>query len=76
LNTPINILKIALFISAIFLFNSMLFCQKNTLELLPGSEKFEFNESTGIHRLIGSVNFIYQGNTMYCDSAHYKEKSQ
>ena len=76
MNTPINILKIALFISAIFLFNSMLFCQKNTLELLPGSEKFEFNESTGIHRLIGSVNFIYQGNTMYCDSAHYKEKSQ
>jgi lipopolysaccharide export system protein LptA len=72
----IYITKIALIISAIFLFHYQFFAQNNTLELLPGADKFEFNQTTGIHRLIGSVNFIYQGNTMYCDSAHYKEKSQ
>lgn len=27
-------------------------------------------------RLIGNVNFLYQGNKMYCDSAHYFEKKQ
>ena len=47
--------------------------QDDFLELLPGSERFIYNEKTGVHRLIGSVNFKYQGNTMYCDSAHYHE---
>jgi lipopolysaccharide export system protein LptA len=50
--------------------------QKNILELLPGSEKLGYNEKTGAHRLVGSVNFNYQGNTMYCDSAHYFEKNK
>jgi hypothetical protein len=50
--------------------------QKNILELLPGSEKLGYNEKTGAHRLVGSVNFNYQGNTMYCDSAHYFEKTK
>lgn len=50
--------------------------QKNVLELLPGSEKLSYNEKTGMHRLVGTVNFIYQGNKMYCDSAHYYDKSQ
>lgn len=70
------IFKIALIIGAIFLLNYQVNAQKNTLELLPGSDTFEFNQKTGTHRLIGSVSFIYQGNTMYCDSAHYKEQLQ
>ena len=70
------IFKIALIIGAIFLLNYQANAQKNTLELLPGSNTFEFNQKTGTHRLIGSVSFIYQGNTMYCDSAHYKEQLQ
>lgn len=50
--------------------------QKNVLELLPGSDKLGYNEKTGAHRLVGNVNFIYQGNKMYCDSAHYLDKTQ
>jgi len=69
----IHIVKIALFFGAIFLFKTIVFSQDDMLELLPGSDKFIYNEKTGVHRLIGSVNFKYQGNTMYCDSAHYKE---
>ena len=30
----------------------------------------------GVHRLVGTVSFAYQGNTMYCDSAHYNEKAK
>lgn len=74
----IYILKIALITSAIFLLNQQGNAQGNILELLPGVDKFEYNEETGIHRLFGSggVNFIYQGNTMYCDSAHYWSKTE
>lgn len=43
------------------------------LVLLPGSEKIYFDKATQTHRLVGSVSFTYQGNTMYCDSAHYRE---
>jgi DNA-dependent RNA polymerase auxiliary subunit epsilon len=68
-----NIFKIALLLGAIFLFKTAVFSQNDMLELLPGSEKFIYNEKTGVHRLIGTVNFKYQGNTMYCDSAHYHE---
>lgn len=71
-----NILKIALAIGAFFLLPTLVLAQKNILELLPGSDKLGYNEKTGAHRLVGSVNFIYQGNTMYCDSAHYFDKSQ
>jgi len=48
--------------------------QKDILELLPGSETLEYDDATGVHRLIGNVNFTYQGNVMYCDSAHYIER--
>lgn len=58
------------------MFPEFLGAQKNILELLPGSEKLGYNEKTGAHRLVGSVNFSYQGNTMYCDSAHYFDKTQ
>ncbi len=70
-----HILKFALFIGAFFL-HAHLFAQNNILELLPGSEKVIYDERTGIHRLLGNVNFTYQGNTMYCDSAHYQEKQK
>lgn len=67
-----DIFKIALIVGAIFLFK-VAAAQEDFLELLPGSERFIYNEKTGVHRLIGTVNFKYQGNTMYCDSAHYHE---
>ena len=67
--------KFALIFSAFFL-RGFLFSQNNVLELLPGSEKIIYDEKSKKHRLIGSVNFIYQGNTMYCDSAHYQEKQK
>lgn len=70
------ILKIALILSAFFLNQYSAVAQKGILELLPGSEKLGYNEKTGAHRLVGSVNFTYQGNTMYCDSAHYFDKTQ
>jgi lipopolysaccharide assembly outer membrane protein LptD (OstA) len=50
--------------------------QGKTLELLPGSEKLGYDSKSGAHRLVGTVNFVYQGNTMYCDSAHYFDKQQ
>jgi lipopolysaccharide export system protein LptA len=59
-----------------FFFRGGLFCQNNMLELLPGSEKVVYDEKSKKHRLIGTVSFIYQGNTMYCDSAHYQEKQK
>ncbi len=59
-----------------FFFTGFLFAQKNILELLPGSEKVYFDKKSGLHRLVGTVSFNYQGNTMYCDSAHYKEKNK
>jgi lipopolysaccharide export system protein LptA len=45
------------------------------LQLLPGTEKIYAIEN-GVHRLVGTVSFTYQGNTMYCDSAHYNEKAK
>jgi len=42
------------------------------LQLLPGTEKI-YAIQNGIHRLVGTVSFTYEGNTMYCDSAHYNE---
>jgi lipopolysaccharide export system protein LptA len=68
----INSWKIALFIGAFFLIQGVQ-AQGNLLELLPGSEKIIVDREKGLIRLIGNVNFRYQGNTMYCDSAHYKE---
>lgn len=50
--------------------------QNNILELLPGSERLEYDKESGTHRLYGNVSFKYQGNTMYCDSAYYQEKHE
>lgn len=63
-------------ISALFLLSNIATAQDDILELLPGSETLEYDENTGIHRLIGNVSFIYQGNKMYCDSAHYFERKR
>ena len=59
------------FILSAFFLKEGLHAQGNILELLPGTEKVIFDQKTGQHRLLGTVNFTYQGNTMYCDSAHY-----
>lgn len=45
-------------------------------ELLPGSSELVYDAKTGIHKLLDGANFIYQGNTMYCDSAYYLEKNK
>ena len=61
--------------SAIFLFSNNVWSQKDILELLPGSYKLVYNEETGAQKLVGGgVNFKYQGNTMYCDSAYFFAK--
>lgn len=62
--------------SAFFLMALKVSAQNNILELLPGSERLEYDKKTGIHKLFGNVNFKYQGNIMYCDSAYYYQKSE
>lgn len=42
-------------------------------ELLPGSSTLIYDEKAGVHKLLDGANFVYQGNTMYCDSAYYFE---
>lgn len=69
-------MRSALIISALFLLSVQSYAQKDALELLPGSKVLKFDEETGIHRLLGNVSFKYQGNTMYCDSAHYHERKK
>lgn len=69
-------IKSALFIGALFLVSHQSFSQEDVLELLPGANTLEYDENTGIHRLLGNVNFIYQGNKMYCDSAYYFERDK
>lgn len=49
---------------------------QSLLELLPGAEELSYDEKTGIQRLRGNLNFTYQGNIMFCDSAHYKPRTQ
>ena len=71
-----NILKGALLIGAFFLLDGNVFSQNDVLELLPGAKTLEYDTRTGVHRLIGNVNFLYQGNNMYCDSAHYFERQK
>jgi lipopolysaccharide export system protein LptA len=70
-----KILISALFLSAFFL-TTTLFGQNNILELLPGSERLEYDQKTGIHSLYGNVNFRYQNNVMFCDSAHYHQRTE
>ena len=67
-------MRFTLLIGFVFALNVLL--SQGKLELLPGSEKIYFNKATQTHRLVGTVSFIYQGNTMYCDSAHYREKDK
>lgn len=70
-----KISKIALHLSAIFLFSIASWGQKDVLELLPGAYKLIYNESNGAQRLVGGgVSFVYQGSTMFCDSAYYFDK--
>ncbi len=70
----LEILKTALVLSAFFFPYSLVWAQENSLELLPGSEKLGYHRQLGYQYLVGGVNFRYQGNTMYCDSAHYYDK--
>jgi len=69
------IIKTALVFFAVF-FISKVIAQKYPIVLLPGSQKVEYNKRTGEHKLLGTVNFTYKGNRMYCDSAAYNEKTQ
>lgn len=59
-----------------FVFAVSVLLSQGKLELLPGSKKIYFNKATQTHRLVGTVSFTYQGNTMYCDSAHYREQDK
>jgi len=74
-NQKLNIRKTAQIIFAVFFVTSVL-SQKYPIVLLPGSQKIEYNKKTGEHKLLGTVNFTYKGNRMYCDSASYNEKTQ
>lgn len=70
----IRILKhFALFIGALFFWMSSF--GQGRLQLLPGTQKI-YAIQNNVHRLVGSVSFEYQGNTMYCDSAHYNDKAK
>ena len=68
-------MKSALLGCALFLLPTQNFAQ-SILELLPGAKKMIMDENSNKLRLIDNVNFLYQGNKMYCDSAHYYEKRQ
>lgn len=75
MNSFIGIFRqIALVTSAIFLCFQV-FSQAFG-ELLPGSSSLIYDERTGVHKLLDGANFVYQGNTMYCDSAYYFEKNK
>lgn len=68
-------MKSALLGCALFLL-PMQSLSQSILELLPGAKKMVMDENSNKLRLLGNVNFLYQGNKMYCDSAHYFEKKQ
>jgi lipopolysaccharide assembly outer membrane protein LptD (OstA) len=65
----------ALFVSAFFLSHNYM-AQKDVLKLLPGSKKANYFEENDLLKLEGDVNFEYQQNTMFCDSAYYFETAQ
>lgn len=75
LKPTIYIFRFMIFSITFCLFSNSLWGQ-NILELLPGAEKLVYNEKTGAQRLIGNVNFKYQGNKMYCDSAYFYDRTQ
>jgi lipopolysaccharide export system protein LptA len=62
--------------SAIFLWSTASFAQKDWFELLPGSERLSYDSKSGLERLTGVICFTYQGNIMYCDSAHLKRSTK
>lgn len=70
------ILKIALLVSAIFVFEHFSFAQGDWMELMPGSKRLSYDERSGLERLTGNLVFKYQGNIMYCDSAHLKRTTR
>lgn len=69
-----QIMRSALIVSAFFL--SHLSLAQNIIELLPGSDRLEYDKKSGAHRLYGNVNFKYQSNVMYCDSAFYYQRTE
>ena len=70
-----QIIHYVLFVSAFFLSHNYL-AQKDVLKLLPGSKKATYFEENDLLKLEGDVNFEYQQNMMYCDSAYYFENAQ
>lgn len=66
-------MRFAFFLIALVCWGSLF--SQGKLQLLPGTEKI-YAIQNGIHRLVGTVSFTYQGNTMYCDSAHYNEPAK
>ncbi len=68
-------LRIALLWSAIFLLSENGFSQNGKLVLLPGAEKLSYDEKSGLQRLVGNLSFTYQGHTMFCDSAHFNDRT-
>ena len=69
-----HLLNYALLLSAFFLSNT--FSAQEVLKLLPGSKKAHYFEENDLLKLAGDVNFEYQENTMFCDSAYYFEDAQ
>lgn len=70
------ILKIALLVSAFFVFDHFSFGQGDWLQLLPGSKRLSYDERSGLERLTGNLVLTYQGNIMYCDSAHLRRNTR
>lgn len=68
--------RIALVVSAIFVCAHHADAQNDWLELQPGAQRLSYDEKTGLERLTGNITFTYQGNIMFCDSAHYKPKTK
>lgn len=53
------------------------FTQKKTIELLPGTQKFSYDDVTGAQKLVGGgVNLNYEGNKLYADSLFYYESQK
>lgn len=77
-NSTISFLKIALYVSAIFLlFPNTLKAQKGIIELLPGTKKLAYDDVSGAQKLIGGgVNMNYEGNKVYADSIFYFEQKK
>ncbi len=71
-----NWYKIALLVGAIFMFSPLVHAQKDWLELLPGATKLSYDSKSDKQRLTGVLSFRYQGNTMFCDSAHVRYKTK